>query len=315
MGNSSSNTRGLLFDASVNTSSEANKQIQKNIFENMTSIMNENYLSQNIITASTQQLEISNVMGCGTEGINIEGIKQDNTSYLDVSQVTQTSNTSDLTKQIEQAIEATLTSVQEAQAKGLYDVAVNYDIKTNESIQEISQKVATEIVNKNIQSFNSDLSNNQFIKISNLSTCEVGKNGAGGPINVADISQSNAFTVYSAQIATTATDLLQEYIDVSSSTVTLSTTQKAVAGGIGVLVFLILVGIIVGVVIGIKKKRERARLQQQAAATQQQATKATPSAAPAPSSITGTVQEVAKNPQVQQGFKKATGFIGNLFKK
>jgi len=304
-------------ESNTNVDYQVNRQIQENIFESFSSTMNSSYISTTTIANNNQDLRIKNVEGCGAEGISVEGVNQSNTTKLNVQQVTSTDNKEQLQEQIEQAIESTLASYQETKGRALItgtEVNVNVAYKNNETVQSVAKKVSQEIINNNIANYNQNLTNNQYLEISDLTTCNVGVGSPGGPINIARISQSNAFDIYAAQVATSATEYLQQYIDTSASTVSLSTTQKTGIALIAVFAVLIIIALIVGIYFGIKKKRTS---QQMAAA--QTAPAGAPAAAPATPapSLTASAASLASNPAVQSAaagaLSKGLAYAGKMF--
>lgn len=313
MGNTTSSSQRGLFtavEANTNLDFQVNKQIQQNLFDNISSTINENYTSSTNVATNNQTLVIKDVQGCGLEGINIQGVNQSSTTKLDVQSMVSLDNREQLSSQIQASIEATLASYQEARGRSLFtgaEINTNIAYKNNETIQTVSRKVTNEIINRNITEFNNNAVNNQFLEISELTTCRVGLDSPGGPINISDISQSNAFSIYSAQIATAASKYLQEYIDVSGSTASLSTTQKTGISLIAVFVVLVIIGMIVGIYYGVKKKKEKKEKEEAAAAAAAPAPAAASTSAAAPSGLSGfasAASSLVSNPQVQAAASK-----------
>ena len=321
--------------SSTNTLEVFNTNVANSLAENLTTIAQSG--SQQAV--GSQVLNIGNITACGGGNITISGVTQTNISMFDFKQLADASNSQDMQNALKSAITAACEQNQKVanELGAIGNVSLTDQSQTvfSENVSNIAAKVST----NEIQSISQNQNSDQTLNILNLNTtCSPiygsGNVKSGGDITISDINQTIRMDLVASQTAQLVSEQVVKALGDASVDAFSSTSQDVTNTGFAtllaawfsgitgiivtiIIVFALLIAVIVVPVVVLKRKRKRTAAQAQqaqvSAAKAQQA-----AAAPAPS-ITGTVQEVASNPQVQQGFKegvnKAGKFIGNLFSK
>ena len=331
--------------SSTNTLEVFNTNVANSLTESMTTIA-QGGAQQGI---GSQVLKIGDIKACGGGNITISGVNQTNISTFNFAQLANSSSSQDMQTAIKSSIVAASEQNQKVanELGAIGNVSLTDQSQTvfSENVSNIAAKVST----TQIQNIAQTQQSNQETDILNLNTtCSPvygsGNVQSGGDITISDINQTIRIDLVASQVAELVSEQVVKALGDASVDAFSSNSSEATNTGFAtllsawfsgitgiivtiIIVFVLLIAVIVVPVVLLKRKRKRTAAQAQQA--QVSAREAAP-AAPAPSvqevannpqvqqgvkKAIGFIQEVAKNPQVQQGFKKATGFIGNLFKK
>ena len=327
----------------VTTSKQKVESFNENLVENLSTTTQSISQSSNAAVGTTQGFEISNLKACGGD-INVSDISQNVIAEFNFSQMATTTAEADYQTAMKNALES-LVEKDTTVKNELGGIGVTNDEQYNTNVQKNINKIVSSVTQSALSSIASTMTTNQSAKLLNFETvCGPGTFNTGGNININNISQNVQLDFVTDQVAALGTKVYSTivaendaaiaagqtlYVENTGFATLLSAWFSGITGIIVtiIIVFVLLIAVIVIPVVLLKRKRKRTAAQAQQA---QVSARAAAPAAPAPSvqevannpqvqqgvkKATGFIQEVAKNPQVQQGFKKATGFIGNLFKK
>ena len=317
----------------VTASRQSVETFQTNLAETLNSSTQTISQSAGATTSTRIALRIENLSTCGGD-ITISNINQTATVKINFSQLA----TAESTSQFKTAMQNALTSLVEKDTtikNELGGVGVTSDEQFNRQVNENITKMVNAVTESSMSSIASTMNTEQEANLLNFNIlCGPGKYGAGN-ITINGISQTVQLEFVAAQVASLASAVYQDIYNTNTAAIEagqtlyventgFATLVSAWFSGItGIIVTIIivlalLIAIIVVPVVVLKrkaKKKAAALLGAPGAAKAAATSVATTGPEEAVIKETGTVQELASNPQVQQGFKKATGFIGNLLKK